>query len=67
MSQLLTAAELEVGQALAQGYPNAAIAARRGTSVDTIKKQVQAIMIKLQAGNRVEVARILIRNGMVPT
>ena len=52
----LTRAECDVAVAVARGLSNAAIAKERGASVRTIANQVAAIMKKLAATSRVEIA-----------
>lgn len=51
---VLTASERAVGQLLLEGLSDAAIAARRGTSVRTVSKQVSSVYRKLGVSSRRE-------------
>jgi DNA-binding NarL/FixJ family response regulator len=62
----LTARELEVVELLAQGLSNKSIAARLGISDQTVKFHVASIRGKLGASNRTEVARKVLRLGIIP-
>lgn len=52
----LSARELEVARAIGQGRSNAEIAADLYMSVATVKAHISRIFVKLDAGNRVQVA-----------
>jgi DNA-binding NarL/FixJ family response regulator len=60
----LTFREREVLRLLATGLPNAAIAARLGISVGTVKDHVRAVLRKLDAPNRVAAAVIAHQAGL---
>lgn len=57
----LTAAEREVAELIARGHGNEAIARARGTSIRTVSNQVSAILRKLGASSRFEIAARLAR------
>jgi len=61
----LTARELEVLDALADGLSNKAIAARLGISDETVKFHLSAIFGKLGASNRTDAVRQALRRGVV--
>ena len=61
----LTAREIEVLTALADGLSNKAIAARLGISDETVKFHLTAIFGKLQATNRTDAVRQALRRGLV--
>jgi DNA-binding NarL/FixJ family response regulator len=61
----LTAREIEVLTALADGLSNKAIAARLGIGDETVKFHLSAIFGKLQASNRTDAVRQAVRRGMV--
>jgi len=61
----LTAREIEVLEALAEGLSNKGIAAQLGISDQTVKFHVAAICGKLGAANRTEAVRVAIRRGIV--
>lgn len=55
----LTARELEVANAIGEGLSNAEIGARLFLSVPTVKAHVSAVLQKLGAANRVQVALLV--------
>ncbi len=57
----LTVREAEVLYWIAQGKTNREIARILGTSMETVKKQVQGILVRLQVENRVSAASIATR------
>lgn len=61
----LSAREIEVLGALAEGLSNAAIADRLFISNNTVKNHVRAIMEKLQASSRTEAVVLGIRAGVL--
>ena len=61
----LTAREIEVLRAMAEGLANKEIAARFGVSENTIKFHVASVMGKLGAGSRTEAVMLGIRHGIV--
>ena len=61
----LTAREVEVLDALADGLSNKAIAARLGISDETVKFHLSAIFGKLGASNRTDAVRQALRRGLV--
>jgi predicted ATPase/DNA-binding CsgD family transcriptional regulator len=54
--QMLSAAEQEVAVLAAAGWPNSAIAVRRGTSTRTIDAQISSIFQKLMINSREDIA-----------
>lgn len=52
----LTAAEVEVAKLAVSGLSNQAIAEKRGSSVRTVANQMAAVLQKLNATSRVQVA-----------
>lgn len=56
----LTKAEHEVAELLVRGASNAAIARKRNVSIHTIAKQVRAVLSKLGAANRSDLAKRLL-------
>ena len=63
--EVLTARELDVLAALADGLSNKAIAARLGISEETVKFHLSAIFGKLGASNRTDAVRQALRRGIV--
>jgi DNA-binding NarL/FixJ family response regulator len=61
----LTAREVDVLEALAEGLPNRAIAARLGISDQTVKFHVASVMAKLGAANRTDAVRRALREGLI--
>ena len=61
----LTAREVDVLEALAEGLPNRAIAARLGISDQTVKFHVASVMAKLGAANRTDAVRRAVRDGLI--
>lgn len=57
--EALTARELDVARALADGLANAEIAEELSLSVPTVKAHVSSIMAKLGADNRVQAALVV--------
>jgi DNA-binding NarL/FixJ family response regulator len=55
----LTERELEIAHAIGEGLSNAQIASRVYLSIPTVKAHVSAILGKLDAGNRVQVALLI--------
>ncbi|MGH9212512.1 MAG: response regulator [Acidimicrobiales bacterium] len=55
----LTARELDIAHAIGEGLSNAEIGARLYLSVPTVKAHVSAVLDKLEAGNRVQVALLV--------
>ena len=55
---VLSRAELEVGRLAASGHTNETIAALRGTSARTVANQMAAILRKLSADSRRDLATI---------
>ena len=55
----LTATELRVAQAIARGWSTERIAAAHGRSKHTINNQVAAVFVKLGAGARADVTRLI--------
>jgi DNA-binding NarL/FixJ family response regulator len=55
----LTDAEQDVLARILRGERNAAIAAARGTSVPTVKKQISSLLRRLRVSSRAEVAAII--------
>jgi DNA-binding NarL/FixJ family response regulator len=55
----LTERELEIAHAIGEGLSNAQIASRVFLSIPTVKAHVSAILRKLDAGNRVQVALLI--------
>ena len=61
----LTAREVEVLEALAEGLPNRTIAGRLGISGQTVKFHVASVMAKLGAANRTDAVRRAVRDGLI--
>ena len=61
----LTAREIDVLAALADGLSNKAIAGRLGISDETVKFHLSAIFGKLQASNRTDAVRQALRQGLI--
>jgi DNA-binding NarL/FixJ family response regulator len=61
----LTAREIEVLEALAEGLPNRGIAARLKISDQTVKFHVASVIAKLGAANRTDALRRAVREGLV--
>ena len=61
----LTAREVDVLEALAEGLPNRAIAGRLGISDQTVKFHVASVMAKLGAANRTDAVRRALREGLI--
>src|SRR5688572_16680726 len=61
----LTAREIEVLEALAEGLSNRGIAARLGISDQTVKFHVASVMAKLGAANRTDAVRRAVRDGLI--
>jgi DNA-binding CsgD family transcriptional regulator len=59
----LTPAEAEVASGLAGGEPRAAIAARRGASLQTVRSQIKAVFAKLGVTRERELLALLVRIG----
>jgi DNA-binding NarL/FixJ family response regulator len=55
----LSARELDIARAIGEGLSNADVAARLYLSVPTVKTHVSAILDKLDASNRVQVALLV--------
>lgn len=60
----LTEAEREVVTSLGRGWDNGAIAAHRGTSVNTVGNQIAAVFQKLGVASRFELAELVARLGV---
>ena len=58
-AELLSPRDREIADAIAQGKPNAAIAAELHLSVATIKSHVSAMLAALQLDNRVQLALLV--------
>lgn len=65
LPESLTAREIEVLRAMAEGLANKEIAGRLGISENTIKFHVASVMGKLGAGSRTEAVMLGIRHGIV--
>ena len=63
--ETLTAREVQVLSALADGLSNKAIASRLGISDETVKFHLSAIFGKLQASNRTDAVRQALRRGLI--
>ena len=63
--EALTAREIEVLEALAEGLSNRGIAARLRISDQTVKFHVASVMAKLGAANRTDALRRAVREGLV--
>jgi ATP/maltotriose-dependent transcriptional regulator MalT len=61
----LTAREIEVLEALAEGLSNRGIAGRLGISDQTVKFHVASVMAKLGAANRTDAVRRAVRDGLI--
>jgi DNA-binding NarL/FixJ family response regulator len=61
----LTAREIEVLEALAEGLSNRGIAARLKISDQTVKFHVASVIAKLGAANRTDALRRAVREGLV--
>ncbi|MBO0816245.1 MAG: LuxR family transcriptional regulator, partial [Actinobacteria bacterium] len=62
----LTARELEILVLLAAGTPNPRIAAELVVTVDTVKKHVSHLLVKLGATNRTEAVARARQIGLIP-
>jgi LuxR family maltose regulon positive regulatory protein len=62
----LTAREVEVLQLLAAGAPNRAIARELVVSLDTVKRHVSNLFIKLEVANRTEAVARARELGLLP-
>ena len=65
MAYGLSDRELDVLRLLAQGMVNAAIAEHLVLSVNTVRKHVQSILLKLDAHSKLEALAIAARQGIV--
>jgi DNA-binding NarL/FixJ family response regulator len=63
--EALTAREIEVLEALAEGLSNRGIAARLRISDQTVKFHVASVIAKLGAANRTDALRRAVREGLV--
>ena len=63
--QSLTPREREVAHAIAQGKPNAVIAAELYMSVATVKAHTSRLLTKLGLGNRTQIALLVHDAGAV--
>ena len=63
--QRLTERELEILKLIAQGYLNKGIATELGTSTQTVKNQVSAILTKLGAYNRAHAVLLATERGLM--
>jgi DNA-binding NarL/FixJ family response regulator len=63
----LTARELEIVSAIADGQSNRQIAERLSISLQTVKHHLTSIFDKTGASNRLELALLAIREGVVDT
>ena len=63
--EALTARELSILSALAQGWENKRIANTLGISAETVKSHVARIFEKIGARNRTEAIHIALRRGLV--
>ena len=61
----LTRRETQVLELLTQGFTNAAIAARLGTSPRTVKNQIAALFVKAGVKNRTELTYLATRTSVV--
>ena len=61
----LTSREMEVLQLLVRGLINKEIATVLGTSVSTVKNQLNAIFAKLEVTDRTEAATTAVQRGIV--
>lgn len=61
----LSPRELQVGRLAADGYGALQIAAHLGTSVNTVRRQLESTYKKCQIGNRVELAMLIARTSRV--
>jgi DNA-binding NarL/FixJ family response regulator len=61
----LTVRDLEIVSAIAEGQSNRQIAERLGISLQTVKHHLTSIFDKTGASNRLELALLAIRQGVV--
>jgi two-component system nitrate/nitrite response regulator NarL len=64
---VLSDREREVLALVAEGMPNAEIAAELGVAVNTVRNHVRSILEKLGLRNRVQAAVYAVRAGLLPT
>ena len=62
----LTPRELDVLAAISEGLGNAAIAAKLGVSVNTVRNHVASLLAKLGAHSKLEALSIAVREGLLP-
>jgi len=62
--EALTPREREVAALAAEGFQNLQIAARLGTSIHTVRRQMEAIFRKLRIGNRTELAVLAMHSSL---
>jgi DNA-binding NarL/FixJ family response regulator len=60
----LTAQEMRILRMLPRGLTNREIAAQLRVSTETVKSHIRSIFRKLQVSDRVDAARIAVREGM---
>jgi predicted ATPase/DNA-binding CsgD family transcriptional regulator len=60
----ITAREIEVLELLSQARTNAEIAAELGIGIETVRRHVSNLLMKIGARSRVEAALYAVRNGM---
>jgi DNA-binding NarL/FixJ family response regulator len=63
----LTKREREVAELLALGWSNGQVSARLECAIKTVSTHRAAVLQKLSVRNNVELARLAIREGVVPT
>jgi DNA-binding NarL/FixJ family response regulator len=61
----LTPREIDVLRLIATGSANKEIAARLGTTEETVKSRVKSILSKLRANDRTHAAMIGLRRGII--
>lgn len=63
----LSPSETWILSRIAEGWTNKAIAADRGSSINTVKNQIAGLMFKLKAKNRAHAAALGVATGIVNT
>jgi DNA-binding NarL/FixJ family response regulator len=64
--QAITRREREILALVAEGVPNAKIAARLHISVNTVRNHVQSLLTKLDAHSRLEAVATAVKRGVLP-